>query len=244
MGRVILVLVVFALASCSIQPEPDAAVRQVEVAEKAAKPTANGPVAKLETRTEPAVKPKAPAESAAKPVPAVKPEPRAVAAVQKRKPVRVRKPAPKVPASVQMEGKRVIGGIEAVRIIPGDFVFPARIDTGAKTSSLHAEELQLFERDGKRWVRFRLTDGSKSRVVEKKVIRRVRIKQQDAPPERRPVVKMRFILGGVSQSIQVTLTDRSNFQYKVLVGRNFLHDVYIVDVGQKMTTQPILYKDH
>jgi hypothetical protein len=259
MLRAILVFTLLMLASCSIEPEPVTAAAEAETQQRVAKPAEGATAAEAAKKRKPAEAPEVKEEPAAKHVaetktavkaeparpevkaePAVKPEPAVPA--PKPRPVRVKKPAPKPLAAALMAGKHVIGAVEPVRVIPGDFVFTARIDTGAKTSSMHAEEIQQFERDGKRWVRFKITDGTKSRVVEKRVVRRVRIKQQIVPSERRPVVKMRFIIGGVSQSIQVTLTDRSNFKYKVLVGRNFLHDLFIVDVGQKMTTQPIPYE--
>jgi hypothetical protein len=238
MIRVILVLVVLVMSSCSVKTEPGAVAEPEKASQQTEKPSGDAVKKSIEVKTEASKEPSKQSETKKKPAA----EPETVALVKKPKPHRIQKPLPVVPEVRLIGGKRVIGGVEAVRIIPGDFVLPARIDTGAKTSSLHAEELELFERDGKRWVRFRLAGGNKSRVVEKKVVRMVRIKQQNVPSERRPVIKMRFIIGGVSQSIQVTLTDRSNFKYKVLVGRNFLHDVFIVDVGQKMTVQPMPYR--
>jgi hypothetical protein len=225
MIRVILVLVVLVMSSCSVKTEPGAVAEPEKASQQTEKPSGDAVKKSIEVKTEASKEPSKQSETKKKPAA----EPETVALVKKPKPHRIQKPLPVVPEVRLIGGKRVIGGVEAVRIIPGDFVLPARIDTGAKTSSLHAEELELFERDGKRW-------------VEKKVVRMVRIKQQNVPSERRPVIKMRFIIGGVSQSIQVTLTDRSNFKYKVLVGRNFLHDVFIVDVGQKMTVQPMPYR--
>lgn len=134
--------------------------------------------------------------------------------------------------------KRIIGTTEPVRIIPGDFVVTARIDTGANTTSLHADNLQIVNKDGKNWARFTL----EGHAVDAKVIKFVHIKQHSAPSERRPVILLRLILGDVSESVKVTLTNRSNFKYKLLIGRNYLYDRFIVDVSLKNTSQPAAYE--
>jgi len=110
----------------------------------------------------------------------------------------------------------------------------ARIDTGAESTSIHAEDIQLLERDGKRYVRFQVLDptsGEKAQM-EKRFRRRVLIKQQGGELERRYVVRMWITLGGIRARVDVTLTDRSGFDYPLLIGRNFLTDHMIVDVSQ------------
>jgi len=138
--------------------------------------------------------------------------------------------------------KIIIGGVERVRLIPGNVIINARIDTGAKTTSINAVDIQSFERDGKKWVRFRLAKSEKAFVVEKPVVREVQIKRHGEESQNRYVVKMRIILGDVSQVVEVSLTDRSKFEHKVLIGRNFLRDIYIVDVGTKMSSKPMKYE--
>ena len=59
--------------------------------------------------------------------------------------------------------KTVVGWIEKVRIYPGNFLVHAKLDSGAEYSSLDAANLQEFERDGKTWVRFDLTENAKAR---------------------------------------------------------------------------------
>lgn len=135
--------------------------------------------------------------------------------------------------------KQIIGSVEAVRLLPPDVVIHARIDTGAATTSIDAREIMPFERDGKPWVRFLFVADGKKSVIEKPVERRVRIKQHDEEtPESRYVVRMRLVLGNTSQIIPVSLADRSRFKYPVLIGRNFLRDIYIVDVAKKLSTTP------
>jgi hypothetical protein len=52
-----------------------------------------------------------------------------------------------------------------------------------------------------------------------------------------------LILGEVSESVNVTLANRSNFKYNLLVGRNMLHDRFIVDVSLRYTVEPMPYKE-
>lgn len=135
--------------------------------------------------------------------------------------------------------KRIIGGVERVRVIPGNIILKARIDTGATTSSLGADSYEIINEDGKEWVEMTL-EGFKSKH---EVIKYILIKQHDSEPLKRPVIRLRLILGDVSESIDVTLADRSNFTYKLLIGRNFLYDRFLVDVSLKYTTTPILYEE-
>lgn len=138
------------------------------------------------------------------------------------------------------DAKKVIGKIENVRLIPPNIVLKARIDTGAKTTSIDAREITPFERDGKPWVRFVVMGGDhKPHLIEKKVLRTVLIKRHDAKSQIRYVVKMRIILGEVSQLIPVTVNDRDDYLYPVLIGRNFLRDSCIVDVTKKFQFKPV-----
>lgn len=136
--------------------------------------------------------------------------------------------------------KRIIGNVEKVRLAPPNVVLKARIDTGAKTTSIDARNIIPFERDGKQWVRFVIIAEEKEHTIERKVIRTVQIKRHSADSQDRYVVKMRIVLGDVSQLISVTLNDRDAYQYPVLIGRNFLRDYCIVDVGKKFQFKPIV----
>jgi len=135
--------------------------------------------------------------------------------------------------------KIMIGAIEKVRLIPPNIVLEARIDTGAKTTSLDARNITLFERDGKPWVRFDIVAGKKEHTIERKVTKTVQIKRHGIESQDRYVVKMRIILGKVSQLVSVNLNDRDDYAYPVLIGRNFLRDYCIVDVGKKFQMKPM-----
>ncbi len=165
-------------------------------------------------------------------------EPEAVDKVQVKK--IVKKAPKKTKKPVTTKDKLLVGGLEYVYIPSSKVTLKARVDTGAKTSSIHAIDVKEFERDGKRWVKFKLVSGKKS-FIEKAlpVFRTVRIKQDaDLDSQRRYVVKMRINLGTISQLAEVTLNDRSNLLYPVLIGRNYLNGVAIVDVSKKYLTKP------
>lgn len=132
--------------------------------------------------------------------------------------------------------KLLVGELEQVWLSNLDLALPARIDTGAETASLDARNIELFERDGRRWVRFEiLRPGTgKPLVVERKLKRMVMIVQSSsAEPERRPVIQLGITLGHIDQTAEFTLSNRSHLDYQVLIGRNILQDVMLVDVSQK-----------
>lgn len=131
----------------------------------------------------------------------------------------------------------IVGAVEWALVEPPGLPMEARIDTGAETTSIHAEEISLLERDGKRYVRFALVDfaDGEKRVQELPLRRRTRIKQTDGPSEERYVVRFWITLGEFRAKIDVTLSDRAGFEYPLLVGRNFLTDTAIVDVSRHHT---------
>ena len=135
--------------------------------------------------------------------------------------------------------KRIIGAVENVRLVPPNIILKARIDTGAKTTSVDARNITPFERDGKQWVRFTCMEGDKEHTIERKVLKTVQIKRHEEESQDRYVVNMRIILGDVSQLIPVTLNDRDAYIYPVLIGRNFLRDYFIVDVAKKYQFKPM-----
>ncbi len=83
-------------------------------------------------------------------------------------------PAP-LPPMATTAGKMhlpIVGGVEWVLVEPAGLQLEARIDTGAETTSIHAENIQLVEKDGKRYVRFDLPDESGELVEQELRLRR------------------------------------------------------------------------
>ncbi|WOJ94107.1 RimK/LysX family protein [Congregibacter variabilis] len=132
----------------------------------------------------------------------------------------------------------LIGEQEWALVEPGDLVLEARIDTGAETSSIHAENIQLLEKDSKRWVRFTVKDPDSDREIqlERRLHRRILVKQTGSDDyDRRYVVRMWITLGDTRTWLDVSLSDRDDFDFPLLIGRNMLMDAFAVDVSQHHT---------
>lgn len=128
-----------------------------------------------------------------------------------------------------------LGQVEYVDVVPYKFRQKARIDTGAETSSIDAQEIVEFERDGKPWVKFVMKDRNTGETVEMRapVRRTVLIKQHGVDNVRRQVISLTLAIGNLKDDVEVTLADRENFEYPILIGRNFLQGRALVDVSGK-----------
>lgn len=133
------------------------------------------------------------------------------------------------------DGKLLLGEKEWVKVDTIGVVAKARVDTGATTSSISAVNIKPFERDGKKWVKFRLAhDNKESGVLESRVVRTVRIIQSSAEGyDRRYVVSLPITIGDVTENTEFTLRDRQHLNYPVLLGRTYLKGTAIVDVSRK-----------
>jgi len=140
----------------------------------------------------------------------------------------------------KMDDKTILGQSEWVYIAALKGSYKGRIDTGATTSSISALDIEPFERDGEKWVRFNLADddGKEKKLIESKIERVVKIVQStgtEESKERRFVVKLHVRIGDLDQETEFTLTDRQHMEYSVLIGRTFLQDVILVDVSKEYT---------
>jgi len=136
--------------------------------------------------------------------------------------------------------KMVVGSVEHVRITPPGITLTARIDSGADSSSLSATNMVFLERDGDDWVRFDLVVDDETHRLERRVLRFVRVYQQsDTDGVRRPVVRFRIQFGDVLGLFEFNLSDRRHLEHPVILGRNLLVDLVVVDVA-KQFTQPLL----
>lgn len=126
--------------------------------------------------------------------------------------------------------ERVVGVSETVLLSDLDLTLPAKLDTGAVTSSLSAQNIETFQRGDEDWVRFELAvDGEHDgRALEKAVVRTVNIRRRAEDVTdgdkyaSRPVVEMELCLGEESRVVEVNLTDRSAFDYPLLIGTSAL----------------------
>ena len=131
-----------------------------------------------------------------------------------------------------------LGYVEWIVMQDTSLRLKARLDTGAKTSSLHAVNIEPFEKEGEEWVSFQIPLGdhedqpSEGELnhedvileLERPVERTVLIKRKGAPSQKRYVVMMDFCIAGTSHTTQFSLTDRGKFSYPALLGRRFMRD--------------------
>jgi hypothetical protein len=140
------------------------------------------------------------------------------------------------PGAVQ-KNKIMVGELEWLYLHELDQSFKARVDSGATTSSISANNIQAFERDGVSWVRFTVGhhNAGKPGVIETPVVRHVRIKQASSSNyQPRLVVSLTINLGKhFTRKTEFTLADRGAMSYPMLLGREFLKDIALIDVGKK-----------
>lgn len=136
-----------------------------------------------------------------------------------------------LPTMTSAEEKTIYGLNEDVYIADIDMRMSAKLDTGAKTASLSARDIEHFKRDKEPWVRFYLAlDEAHEQAFELPLARISKIKRRsgDYDPEEdksytpRPVVKMSVCMGRTLKTFEVNLTDRSTFQYPFLLGSTAL----------------------
>ena len=117
----------------------------------------------------------------------------------------------------------------------------AKIDTGARTSALHATDIETFERDGIPWVRFhtRFDDDSIDTDVECPIHDQRDIKNTSGIPETRIVIRTKFRIGKRLWAIDLSLTERSDMKFRMIVGRTALRKRHIlVDPSKSNLTKP------
>jgi len=137
---------------------------------------------------------------------------------------------------VSPELVRVYGWREYIEIKGIREKLQAKLDTGALTSSIHAEEKQFFERDGKKWVRFLVKDMRKGKKIsgriEAPLVRMAKIKEPGGASVSREVVLLSFRLGDKKFRGEFTLNNRSNMLAPILIGRSIIKDLGWVDVSR------------
>lgn len=104
----------------------------------------------------------------------------------------------------------------------------AKVDTGARTSALHASEIETFGPHAKPKVRFmmRPIPGRDDLVIpcSAPILDRREVTSSNGESENRYVIQSRLSVGGVDWDIEITLTDRSSMNNRMLLGRQALHD--------------------
>ena len=112
-------------------------------------------------------------------------------------------------------------GIDAIKM---------KVDTGARTSAIHAFEVESFTRDDTEWVRFSLhpiQDQPQVTVCEAPVLDRRVVTDSGGHKEERPVILTEIDLGGRRWPIEITLTDRETMKFRMLLGRTAMTEIRV-----------------
>jgi len=111
----------------------------------------------------------------------------------------------------------------------------AKIDTGARSSALHAINLETFRKQGADWVRFEvhpLQHGGPTIRAEAPVVDMRWVRNPGGRREHRPVIRTSLVLLGQEWDIDVTLTPRWGMNYRMLLGRQTVRHHFLVDPGR------------
>lgn len=131
---------------------------------------------------------------------------------------------------------RVLGWREWARLPEfGVRAIKVKLDTGARTSALHAFGLRPFTRDGKSMVRFEIHPVQRSAAatvaVEADVLDERIVRNSGGHEELRPVIRTMIEIGGERWPIELTLTQRDQMGFRMLLGRQALRGRVVVDAG-------------
>ena len=122
----------------------------------------------------------------------------------------------------------------------------AKIDTGARSSALHAFNLEEFDRDGKPWVRFQVhplqRDDSQTITAVAPIFDRREVRNSGGEAQLRPFIRTLVQLGDRFSEkqwpIELTLTDRSLMGFRMLLGREAVRQRFLVDPGRSFLWSP------
>jgi hypothetical protein len=137
-----------------------------------------------------------------------------------------------------MKKKLIVGSLENCDLPDlGIQDLQMRVDTGAKTSSLHVDNITRFKRHGKPWVSFDIHPDVHlvNKVVNKEsALHDIRsVKSSNGVSEERYVIKTLFEIAGESWPIEITLTDRSDMSNLMLLGREGMQDRILVSPNER-----------
>lgn len=107
-----------------------------------------------------------------------------------------------------------------------------KVDTGAKTSCLHAFNIEPFEQQGEAWLRVHMhpkQDSSEEHCFTAKVFDRREVTDSGGHTEVRYVIRSRLILGDFDEPVELTLTNRDTMKFRMLLGRQAMRKQFIVN---------------
>lgn len=118
----------------------------------------------------------------------------------------------------------------------------AKIDTGARSSALHAFNLEEFQQDGQEMLRFQVhpkqRDTKHTITTEAKLLDYREVKNSGGEAQLRPAILTSVELGGEQWEIELTLTNRDVMGFRMLLGREAVRNKFLVDPGKSYIQSP------
>lgn len=112
----------------------------------------------------------------------------------------------------------------------------AKIDTGARSSALHAFDVRQLQREGKQIIQFQVhpvqRDNKTTMIAEAELLEYRKVRNSGGIAQLRPVIKTEVNLGGQSWTIELTLTNRDVMGFRMLLGRQAIRNKFLVDPGR------------
>ena len=109
----------------------------------------------------------------------------------------------------------------------------ARVDSGAKTSSIQATNLKIIIKGGHEWVKFEVSPLQENRSIgiecQARLVDRRMVKSSSGISEERLVIKTPVTIGDSTFDIELTLANRDTMEFRMLLGREALNDRFIVN---------------
>lgn len=134
--------------------------------------------------------------------------------------------------------KQIIGRVDRIDLPEFQLEnIPVKVDTGAYTSALHCEDVQIVKEDGEKYLEFRIPElhkkGVPDLVFRTATFRRKKIRSSNGEMEKRYIITTYVRIFGRRIKTDFSLTDRSKMRYPILLGRKLLAGRFIVDVSEQ-----------
>ncbi len=124
----------------------------------------------------------------------------------------------------------------------GDATIKAKIDTGAKTSALHAWNIKPFIKNDEEWIAFDIHPIQKKNSISMRCEARTAVaklvKSSNGMVEKRYAIKTTVTVGPYSYPIDLTLTNRDDMGFRLLIGRSALKNRFLVDCTHSFIQSP------
>ncbi|WP_243401203.1 RimK/LysX family protein [Leptospira harrisiae] len=127
--------------------------------------------------------------------------------------------------------KPIVGRVEWVEFPNWKLKLRARIDTGAKSCSIHAVNIEKITENGEEFVVFETFVDEKPVKLKSRFVKEAKVSSTSGISEKRIMIREVMKMGKIKEDVIINLNDRTNLNYPILIGRNFLMGKFLVDVS-------------